>query len=675
MTIRAVLLGLLGVVIVVSVTYVNDSIIKQTPFVGNHLPLSLFGGLIIFLLLINPILARFGPSAPLRGKELAVIIALTLSACVVPGSGLMRTLPTTLMLPHHHVKTESGWQRQGLVELEAANRLLADPGEDGRALDDYIQGMQLGNEVLPIQDLPWANWTGALGFWVPVIAVVFLSMLGLAVVLHRQWSHHEQLPYPIAQFANSLLPEKPGQARGLVFKQPLFWYATVGVVAVHLNNFAFVWFPDLVQIPTTFDFSSLLNPLPEVKAAGSGAYLFRIYFSMVAIAYFLAADVGLAIGIAPLLYPFIGAFFAAQGVSLKGGGYMAPERMVVAGAFIGMFLSLLYTGRHYYFNTFKKAIGLRSQQEIEATSVWGTRVFLLGMTVFVGALMWAGLDWVLALLMAGLIVVYQAVLGRLVAETGIFFIQTWWLPAAVFVALFGAQALSPEAVLILFLVSIVFLIDPREALMPFLMNALKVVELRSLKVGKPVLGMGAAILLGLGVGVPVTLYFQYSNGVNMSDTWVTNGVAKSAFNETLKVSQRLEAQGLLEGAEVISGLERFGHMVPDTTATISFFVGLSLVILFTMGRLRFAKWPLHPVCFIVFCTYAGYMSAFSFLLGWMIKVLTTKYGGERGYHALKPLMFGLIAGELLGGFFPIFIGWIYFLVTGDPPKPFNILPG
>jgi len=55
--------------------------------------------------------------------------------------------------------------------------------------------------------------------------------------------------------------------------------------------------------------------------------------------------------------------------------------------------------------------------------------------------------------------------------------------------------------------------------------------------------------------------------------------------------------------------------------------------------------------------------------------VVTKYGGAGGYQKLKPLMLGLIAGDMMGGGIPIIIGLVYYLVTGLPPKSFRIMPG
>ena len=65
----------------------------------------------------------------------------------------------------------------------------------------------------------------------------------------------------------------------------------------------------------------------------------------------------------------------------------------------------------------------------------------------------------------------------------------------------------------------------------------------------------------------------------------------------------------------------------------------------------------------------------SFLLGWIIKVGVTKFGGGRSYQRLKPFMIGIIAGELLGGLLFMAVGAIYYAATGLFPVKYHVFPG
>jgi hypothetical protein len=161
----------------------------------------------------------------------------------------------------------------------------------------------------------------------------------------------------------------------------------------------------------------------------------------------------------------------------------------------------------------------------------------------------------------------------------------------------------------------------------------------------------------------------------MADQWANRTVPKLPFDEAVRVSQRLKAQDNLDEAMALSGWGRFRKMSPDGGLLAACAVGAGLVLLFTACRLRFPKWPLHPVMFLIWNSYPGQAFAASFFAGCCIKALVTKYGGPTAYQKLKPLMFGLIAGEMLGGIIPALIGAVYYAVTGDTPKHFAVMPG
>ncbi|MHC5057610.1 MAG: DUF6785 family protein, partial [Planctomycetota bacterium] len=73
MTKRAVGIGLALAVTLGGVTYFNNSVMRQTWLVGNYLPISVYGSLILFLVIVNPLLGRIGDSWRLGSRELAVI--------------------------------------------------------------------------------------------------------------------------------------------------------------------------------------------------------------------------------------------------------------------------------------------------------------------------------------------------------------------------------------------------------------------------------------------------------------------------------------------------------------------------------------------------------------------------------------------------------------------------
>lgn len=677
MTLRAVLLGLLGGLCVCALSYFNDSVLHQTPLVGHHMPACVYGGLVLFILLVNPLLFKVCRRLALTGKELAVALALALAACAVP-AGLVGGLFPPLMLPHHYARTAPAWQEHQVVEM-VPPRMLAEVSEDeGTALNGFLRGLAVDKEHISFRDIPWHAWSRSLGFWLPLILALWIGLTGLAVVVHRQWSEHEQLPYPIARFANALLPGE-GEPRGGVFRTGIFWLAAGAVLAVYLNNYACAWFPDyLVPIPTLFQFDNAFSELFPAFMRGPHWHLSdpTIFFTVVALAYFLPSDVSFSVGVGPYLYCYALGVLAGYGIPVRAGGLQAPhlEMFLFLGAYSAMLLVLMYTGRHYYGSVFRRAVFLPSRDVPEGQAVWGARVFLAGTLVFLLNLVVVGLDWPFALLYTAMTVMLFVVMGRVVAETGLFFNAPRFYPGAMLLGIFGAQALGPRIMLTMFVLSVIVAFCPVGALMPFLVNALKVVDLQGVKIGRTAVGCVVAVVLGLAVAVPVTLYFQYDRGADMADVWGTRRVPQSPFEQVLHVKHRLLAQGTLEESRARPLWRRVTGISPSRPCVVGFGISAGLVLLFTVARLRCRWWPIHPVVFLVWHTYSARWFALSFMLGWLVKVAVGKYGGIALYHKLRPMMIGLIAGEMVGSLVPVVIGLVYHYVTGATPRSFKVFP-
>jgi len=127
LTFRAILLGLLGAATVCGFTYFNDAVIRQTFFVSHHMPFSIYGSLILFVLLGKPLLGRISQKLVLSGKELAVILTLTLFSCCIPSSALMRFSTTTMLLPHRYEKTDPAYAKAEIIELTPKVMLAVHP--------------------------------------------------------------------------------------------------------------------------------------------------------------------------------------------------------------------------------------------------------------------------------------------------------------------------------------------------------------------------------------------------------------------------------------------------------------------------------------------------------------------------------------------------------------------
>ncbi|MHC4202853.1 MAG: DUF6785 family protein, partial [Planctomycetota bacterium] len=259
-------------------------------------------------------------------------------------------------------------------------------------------------------------------------------------------------------------------------------------------------------------------------------------------------------------------------------------------------------------------------------------------------------------------------------ETGMFFMEPRWYPCAFLMVMLGMRAVGPSTALLMFLVSTMLLVIPREALMPFVVNSLRVLDAQKVRLGRAGVWCGVAVLLAIVVAVPVTLMFQYGAGTHRWDTWGFGAVPRYSFDKTVEIKQRLRAQGELAQSESTKGFDRFRRARPEARSVVGFAVGLALVLLLAAARLRWTWWPIHPVFILAFWTYPGVMFWPSFLLGWFIKRMVTKYGGQSLYKRLTPAMFGLVAGDMLGILAPSIMGAAYYMVTGEVLDPYIVMP-
>ena len=798
---RSLVIALIFAAVLSGVAFFNDQVAQNTYIIGNYLPIGVFGPLILFTLLINPLLRRLKRGAAFRAAELAGLLAVLLFACYPMGRGFIHYFTTFLMLPHHHLRTRPAWQgdparisetavrdwralaaaladaRQHppgdplreLVErlpaglrspnfdevetraawLEAVNavlsdplfstavrldaltaplprwarwlyerdsrcrteaqthalnrglldaalgdrilaprrpgvlenvppRLLADPTRDPLALEGFVTGLAEPGRPFSPSMIPWRAWGEPLGFWIPLLGAMALTVIGLSLVLHRQWAINEHLPYPSAEFARALLPDN-GASVAPIFRQRLFWIGFLPVFGLHLVNYAHAWWPEyVIPIQRTLDFRPLLDILPVFRRGGAHI-IFQptLYFTAIGFAYFLSSDVSFSLGIAPYIFVGAAGTAAVYGISFSG-GHLQPhiESSLYAGATVAMFLAIVYSGRRHLFSTFARALGLRRGDPSDPFAIGGARVALLGFALFVVQLVFVGVEWPLAMLYTLLSLMIFTVMSRLLVEAGVFFFHPHFYACGLLWAFLGTAAIGPDQLLLLGMVSSLLLIDPREALMPYAVTALKIADDARLPLGRVARAGGAALLLATVIAVPTALYWQYREGaVKTGDGWTVQSVPTMVFNVNVSAVRTLEAQGRLESSRRLSVWARFREAAPQRVPTIAFSVSFALVLLCAFLRRRFPRWPLHPLLFLMGAHWQSRNLAFSFLLGWAVKTLLMKYGGARAYRQAKPVAVGLVAGEVLAALIPLLVGAAYYAATGRPPIPYRIMPG
>ena len=561
----------------------------------------------------------------------------------------------------------------------------------GRPDDPVTQAMLMGKsdpQLLPdLTQVPWAALWSPLRFWVGAALLLGLASLCLAVIFHPQWAHRELLAYPIPRFWQEATARGPGAWLPDVARTPHFWVAFGLVLAIHLLNGLHVWFPEVPDIPLRFDLRPLRTLFPNASRVSLNASVFYpyLFFTVVGFAYFLPRAVSLSLGVSMMLWVAIGAVLVSMGTSVSYDKFSANNTNALRlGSYLGMLAMILYTGRRYYGSVIRAAaLGRPTTEQTPPASVWALRVLVVLVLLLLGVLYGAGLDWPLALMLIGVCLLVVVVTSRVVCETGCFLVSGPFMPAAVILGLLGYEAVGPTGFAVSAFAGFLLLGDPRTAVMPFVATALRLFDAR----GEPAppgrtQGMGrvawlfaGVVILSMVVAGVATIGLKHERGVlATTDSYAMNHAPTSMFRNGLGPLSEADALGTLPEVVRVEGLARLAaiEMVPGTLPWLG--LGLVLVVGCAAARFRLPWWPLHPVIFIVWGTWALQNMAFSFLVGWVIKTAVLYSGGVALFGRLKPLMVGLIAGELLGGLVWIITGTIYYFDTGLPPQRIFILP-
>ncbi|MBI5724383.1 MAG: hypothetical protein HZA50_10530, partial [Planctomycetes bacterium] len=497
----------------------------------------------------------------------------------------------------------------------------------------------------------------------------------------RQWSSHERLRYPIAQFAGALIEQASDNPVGHVFRSRLFWVGLGVTFIIYLINGYYAWNPDSIQIPLVpvVDCQAIRFKYTQLMQPGS-YFLFtpRIYMAVMAFAFLLSAEVSFSIGVSQILFILTMAWlttnynFDASGDDMRGGN-MVWQRF---GSYLGLAIMLLFIGRRYYWDVLKSAVTFQpSSRGAESHAVWACRIFFISNAIIIVILSCFGLAWPFALILVVLIMLLFLVIARVNAESGLFFIQPGWMPVCVLLGLFGTFSIGPKALILAALVCVMLCLDPRECLMPFVVNVLKIGEQQKLR-PKSVGSIGTGVFaIALMAGTAATLWANYSYGFPSWDSFPQD-VAKRPFTLGLWAVTDLKQQNVLEQSEDLGTWQRLANPSPDFKFLYAAGIGVGLVLLMSFLRLRFTWWPLHPIIFIIWGTWPIMEFSHSFFAGWLINMAVTRFGGSNTYRTVRTLMFGVIAGHLLAGLTFMAHGAGYYLLNdGLKPVEYRVFPG
>jgi hypothetical protein len=683
---RAIVIGIVAAIVFAAGGRYVNAYVPGPAIMRGQLPISVFGLLIAFTLVVNPALGKIRHTWRFKASEMALILALLLGVSCIIDAGLMRYFPSLCVYPVHAQRTMPGWQKTHVIDYVPDAMLVNDGKYSEDVVGAYISEgdpvawpspwykpwkwadngklKEFGRTLkLSWDRVPWLAWRKPLMFWGAILVLSYSAVVALSVIVHRQWATKERIRYPLAEIASSLLIQDE-HGRTVIFHQKVFWVGFVVPMFIALVNLPSLWYPGAISIPMDIDFSVLNTQFPDLMKTFGAKFIanFKIYPAAVGIAFLIASDIGFGLGVSNIIAVGVMFFLLQIGVDTSGGGTeggaMGYQNF---GAYLGYAVILVYVGRHYYWATAKQAFALIPQPATERASVWGLRIFFLCTAALVAMLMLAAIPWHMAILGVLIVMLVYIVIARLSAEAGAFFCMPSWTMANILLGFYGFNAMGPSAFLGLALVTWVLTGSPFESLMPFAVNGLKTTTDVGLKAWKVGTLLAVTVITALAFALFTGVWSDYQQAASMGAGKFASGMYGVAERNITK----LELAGELDRSRYYTSCQRLKHISSDKNFPVWTAAGFILVLGLTAARLRWAWWPLHPVIILTFgsAVMVGRYGP-SLLFGWFIKMLVVKLAGSAKYMELRPMMIGVIAGDIAGGFVTMAAIWGYYIFTG-----------
>ena len=613
----------------------------------------LFGaGAVLMLLTLALNLGR----QPLSRNEILTVYISCLFSTLAPGHGAENVFVVNLIGPFYYATRENKYLDFMVPYLKPWMTPAIDPATGGyseasKAVSDgWFEGTVTGQ-------VPWGAWLVPLLVWGSAIALMYIMMACLSTMIRKQWAQSEALAFPLLRLPLELTEDvdKPnnGAVIGSFFRNGMMWMGFGLAVFVQMLRGLHGYFPDVPTFPLDIDTSQLFTEAPWNQIGGAPVVVWPI---IVGITYLLTAEISFSFWFFYWFVKFqlIAAYFFGfpsaalpQPVGAIGGGSKATftfyQQIGCYLAYVGI---IVYTGREHLKHIVLRGLGRRKAGPEEATepmsyplAFWG---FVLSFGLLVGWSVAAGLSPVLAFGIWTLYVVIILALTRIIAEAGILFVQQGWVPLGTLGQVFGAGPthwlLGASSLPAAATIQGALMTDLRGFIMPSFIQGFKLAHDRKIALKPLLVLMLACSLITMAMGVYMNVRLGYTQGGLSLDAWYAGAASRIPADST---------------ANLVKG-------VKDASYWNLGWIGLGIALTYGMmlARSRFAWFPLHPIGLLISQSYPIGTLWFSVFLGWMFKVVITRFGGTDSYRKGVPLFLGLALGDVMMMIFWLVIdGW------------------
>ena len=592
---------------------------------------------------------------PLSRNEILTVYISCLFSTLAPGHGAENVFVVNLIGPFYYATRENKYLDFMVPYMKPWMTPALDPATGGYSeaskavIDGWFNNSATGQ-------VPWGAWLVPLLVWGSAIALMYLMMACLSVMIRKQWAQNEALAFPLLRLPLELTEDVDKPTNALVggfFRNGLMWIGFGIAVFIQLLRGLHGYFSDVPDFPLSIDTAPLFTEAPWNQIGGAPVLVWPV---IVGITYLLTAEISFSFWFFFWFIKFqlVGAYLLGypsgalpQPIGAIGGNSKATFTFYQEiGCYLAYVGIIIYTGREHLKHVVLRGLGRRRADADEANEAmsyplafWG---FVVSFALLVGWSIAAGLSPVLAFGIWALYVVIILALTRIIAEAGILFVQQGWVPLGTIGQIFGAGQghwlLGASSLPAAATIQGALMTDLRGFIMPSFIQGFKLAHDRKIALRPLLVLMLACSLITMAMGVYMNVKLGYGQGGLSLDSWYAGAASEIPAKSS---------------ASLIKGVQ-------DSSSWNLVWVALGIVLTYGMMlmRSRFAWFPLHPIGLLIAQTYPIAAIWFSVFLGWLFKVLISKFGGTDSYRKGVPLFLGLALGDVMMMLFWLVIdGW------------------
>lgn len=625
LTPRALIIGVVLAMFIAVWTPHTNYVMHGPRLTLSHISIAALISFLLVVFCVQIPLRRWRPGLAFTAGELSVLFVFCLVSSTIPGRAFVDYFLGILASPHYYATQENRWAESFFPHLP--NWLVVH--DDRGAARGFYEGT---GQTLYL----WIDWIVPLFWWMCMLAALFVVMASIAVIFRRHWMEHERLAFPAVHIPVMLIAQTTRGGRLPEFLRDRYFQVGFGITFALLAWNCASYFGTIPAIPLGAAFRTKIQLAASIPPTEVQFNIFLMCF-----AFFADLKVLMSIWIFHLLALAEISLLNQLGVSATGvaGGAGFIVKTQHFGGFWIFVLWGFWIARHHLKAVWRTAVG-KSAELDDSMELMSFRTAVLGLA---GGLCYLafwlnrmGMSFdVAALLLLITLGLYIGV-TRIVAETGLVFLDLPVNSNEMTVAVLGSRNLSPPNLTALGLTHAISH-NHRGIGLSSMIHGLKATQgfIHARK------GLFAAVCAVLAITFVVTNGYTIYAGATGTGAHDFGPLKADLFynqlvtwlNNPFTLSYE-EIYFLLLGAAITGGL-LFLHY-------------------------HFPSWPLHPIGYTVAYTDLINYEITSVFMIWLIKSLLMRLGGFEMYRKMQPAVVGVLLGYAAGVALSLVVDVIWF---------------